>query len=78
VVVVGSANVDLTCFTDRFPGPGETVMGGRLQIHPGRARGWGEDSWPFTQDANDSVEPLLLPWRDRPVRYRLRGGRLVH
>ncbi|HJL15468.1 MAG TPA: hypothetical protein RMH99_07435 [Sandaracinaceae bacterium LLY-WYZ-13_1] len=53
------------------------TRGGRLVIRPGRARGWGEDDWPFTQDPNDSVEPLLLPWRDRPVRYRLRGGRLV-
>src|SRR4051794_38163334 len=27
VVVVGSANVDLTTFTDRFPRPGETIFG---------------------------------------------------
>jgi ribokinase len=27
VVVVGSANVDLTTFTDRFPKPGETIFG---------------------------------------------------
>jgi ribokinase len=32
VVVVGSANVDLTCFTGRFPGPGETVLGDRLEL----------------------------------------------
>lgn len=27
IVVVGSANVDLTTFTDRFPQPGETIFG---------------------------------------------------
>ena len=51
--------------------------GGRLEIAPGRARGWSEDSYRFTRDPSDSVEPLLLPWRDRPVRYTARGGRLV-
>ena len=29
VVVVGSCNVDLTTFTDRFPMPGETIFGDR-------------------------------------------------
>ena len=32
VVVVGSANIDLTTFTDRFPRPGETVFGSRFQL----------------------------------------------
>ena len=27
IVVVGSANVDLTTFTDKFPKPGETLFG---------------------------------------------------
>jgi len=27
IAVVGSANVDLTTFTDRFPRPGETIFG---------------------------------------------------
>ena len=31
VVVVGSVNVDLVVTTDRLPGPGETVIGGRFQ-----------------------------------------------
>jgi hypothetical protein len=53
------------------------TRGGRLEIHPGRARGFGASNWPFSRDPNDAVEPLLLPWRDRAVRYRLRGGRLV-
>ena len=30
LVVVGSANVDLTAFVDRLPTAGETVAGGRL------------------------------------------------
>jgi ribokinase len=32
IVVVGSANVDLTTFTDRFPRAGETVFGERFQL----------------------------------------------
>src|ERR1700741_5501265 len=27
IVVVGSANIDLTTFTDQFPRPGETIFG---------------------------------------------------
>jgi ribokinase len=27
IAVVGSANIDLTTFTDRFPKPGETIFG---------------------------------------------------
>jgi ribokinase len=32
VVVVGSANIDLTVFTDRFPRPGETIFGRGFQL----------------------------------------------
>jgi ribokinase len=32
IVVVGSANVDLTTFTDQFPRPGETIFGQRFQL----------------------------------------------
>jgi len=32
IVVVGSANVDLTTFTDRFPRAGETVFGDRFHL----------------------------------------------
>lgn len=35
ICVVGSANVDLTTFTDRFPQPGETIFGDRFDM------GWG-------------------------------------
>lgn len=32
IVVVGSANVDLTTFTDHFPRPGETLFGDRFDL----------------------------------------------
>ena len=32
IVVVGSANVDLTTFTDQFPRPGETLFGKRFDL----------------------------------------------
>ncbi|HYM24203.1 MAG TPA: ribokinase, partial [Vicinamibacterales bacterium] len=32
IVVVGSCNVDLTTFTDRFPQPGETMFGRRFDL----------------------------------------------
>jgi ribokinase len=35
VIVVGSVNVDLVVTTDRLPGPGETVIGGRFSQHHG-------------------------------------------
>jgi ribokinase len=35
IAVVGSANVDLTTFADRFPRPGETIFGDRFEL------GWG-------------------------------------
>ncbi len=49
-----------------------------LEIRPGAARGWDASSWPFADGTGDGVEPLLLPWRDRAVRYRYEGGQLVH
>ena len=47
-----------------------------LAIAPGRARGWDAQSWPFQDGTGDGVEPILLPWRDRAVRYEYRGGEL--
>src|SRR3954466_8462775 len=35
VVVVGSINVDLVVTADRFPRPGETLLGQSLPRHPG-------------------------------------------
>jgi len=35
VLVVGSANMDLVVMTDRFPQPGETILGNHFQMFPG-------------------------------------------
>lgn len=35
VLVVGSANMDLVVVTDRFPQPGETILGNHFQMFPG-------------------------------------------
>ena len=35
VLVVGSINMDLVVNTDRFPGPGETVLGQSFSTFPG-------------------------------------------
>ncbi|MBC8444584.1 MAG: ribokinase, partial [Chloroflexi bacterium] len=35
VVVVGSANTDMVIKTERFPGPGETVIGGTFMAAAG-------------------------------------------
>src|SRR5579863_7400062 len=32
IAVVGSANVDLTTFSDRFPKPGETIFGDKFDL----------------------------------------------
>jgi ribokinase len=32
IAVVGSANIDLTTFTDRFPKPGETCFGQKFDL----------------------------------------------
>ena len=32
IAVVGSANIDLTTFCDRFPKPGETIFGQRFDL----------------------------------------------
>lgn len=54
------------------------TTGGRLELRPGTARGWSATSWPFADGpSGDGVEPLLLPWRDRALRFRHTGGRLV-
>jgi hypothetical protein len=56
------------------------TTGGRLEIRPGTARGWTQATWPFAESTGpspDGVEPLLLPWRDRAVRFRHERGRLV-
>jgi hypothetical protein len=45
-----------------------------IVVHPGRVRGWDAGNWPFApDDGSDGVAPLLLPWRDGPVRYGAAG-----
>lgn len=35
ILVIGSSNMDLVAVTERFPEPGETVLGNRFQMFPG-------------------------------------------
>ena len=35
IVVVGSLNMDFVVAVERFPAPGETVIGADFQMHPG-------------------------------------------
>jgi ribokinase len=35
ILVIGSSNTDMVVKTDRFPGPGETVLGGTFFMFPG-------------------------------------------
>jgi hypothetical protein len=48
-----------------------------LRISPARARGWSAESYPFVTESSDGYAPLLLPWKDGPVRYHPDGDRLV-
>lgn len=46
-----------------------------IVVSPGVAKGWDAASWPFADgNAEDGVQPLLLPWRDRPARYGYVAG----
>ncbi|GAA4288359.1 ribokinase [Georgenia daeguensis] len=69
VVVVGSANVDLVVDVPRHPGPGETILGGRLRRSPGgkganqavaAARAGGADTWFLGAVGRDDAAELLL------------------
>jgi hypothetical protein len=51
--------------------------GGALQITPGLARGWSAADYPFSSESHDGVAPLLLPWKDRPLRYEYDGHQLL-
>lgn len=48
-----------------------------LQIRAGRARGWSAENYPFRDEAQNGIQPPLLPWAGRDVRYRFAGERLV-
>jgi len=50
---------------------------GGLVIAPGEADGWSAANWPWSDEpGGDGIIPILKPWSDSPVRYRLRNGRL--
>lgn len=47
-----------------------------LEIAPGVARGWTEQSYPFQPGSQDGYGALLLPWVDTTTRYTMAGDRL--
>jgi len=48
-----------------------------LTIEPGEARGWSANDYPFVAESLDGIAPLLLPWKDRTLRYVFARGQLV-
>jgi hypothetical protein len=54
-----------------------SAQAGALTIEPGRTKGWTQASYPFAAQGVGGAGALLLPWRDRSVRYRLEGNALV-
>src|ERR1700734_170577 len=68
IAVVGSANVDLTTFTDRFPKPGETIFGKAFHLGFGgkganqaaAARLCGADVFMVARVGNDLFGPATI------------------
>src|ERR1700730_14916768 len=68
IAVVGSANIDLTTFTDRFPKPGETIFGQRFDLGFGgkganqavAARLCGADVFMVARVGRDSFGPATI------------------
>jgi ribokinase len=68
IAVIGSANVDLTTFTDRFPAPGETIFGQRFDLGFGgkganqaaAARLCGAEVFMIARVGNDLFGPATL------------------
>jgi ribokinase len=68
IAVVGSANVDLTTFTDRFPKPGETIFGQKFDLGFGgkganqavAARLCGADVFMVARVGNDLFGPATI------------------
>ncbi len=71
-----TVEVGRTRGNERIANEVRTVRG-TLEIRPGRTQGWTADNWPWSDSPPGDVAPLLLPWRDQPVRYRLQGARLT-
>ena len=62
IAVVGSANVDLTTFTDEFPRPGETLFAPSFDLGFG-----GKAPWPGAEGAQKMAVQYDLDW-DRFIR----------
>lgn len=68
IAVVGSANIDLTTFTDRFPKPGETIFGQKFDLGFGgkganqavAARLCGGDVFMVARVGNDLFGPATI------------------
>jgi hypothetical protein len=53
-----------------------SAKNGTLTIAPGGARGWTQDTYPFSDEATGGAGKLLLPWKDKSVRYGFSAGAL--
>ncbi|MET0286977.1 MAG: hypothetical protein ABW352_21015 [Polyangiales bacterium] len=53
-----------------------SAKNGTLTIAPGGARGWTQTSYPFSDEATGGAGKLLLPWKDKSMRYSFRNGAL--
>ncbi|HET9960447.1 MAG TPA: hypothetical protein VFQ61_38520 [Polyangiaceae bacterium] len=53
--------------------------GTRIELRPGRAIGWTENSYPFPPDTTTAggLEPLLLPWSGNKRAYHYNGSEYV-
>ena len=68
IAVIGSANIDLTTFADRFPKPGETIFGNRFDLGFGgkganqavAARLCGADVYMLARVGNDLFGPATI------------------
>ena len=54
-----------------------STQGGKLSIEPSQAVGFTQANYPYLNEATGGAERLLLPWLDKPVRYRFDGARLL-
>ncbi len=68
IAVIGSANIDLTTFADRFPAPGETIFGQKFDLGFGgkganqavAARLYGADVFMVARVGNDLFGPATI------------------
>jgi hypothetical protein len=80
---VFAAEIARSMGSKRIAGELKLVAAGRgmvIQLGPGRAEEWTEQTYPFNQDGGPvgGFEPLLLPWGgNKPVRYRWDGSSFV-